>query len=87
MDNSGQTPHLPQERKVKTSIALTEETLKMLDTLRERKMAPFMSQSEAIDKVLKSYIPIYNEIVEGSTIQIIKPDGSVQEVSLEIPLD
>ncbi|NEN92558.1 MAG: hypothetical protein F6K48_28140 [Okeania sp. SIO3H1] len=83
MNKSGQKPHPLQNRKAQISIALTEETLKMLDTFRERKMTPPVTRSEAVDKILRNFIPIYNEMVEGSTIQIIKPDGSTQEISLD----
>ena len=82
MNNSEQTPHLLQGQKVKTTIAFTKEMLNALDTLRINNNPP-MSRGEALDKILRSYFSIYNQITEGSTIQVIGPGGSVREISLD----
>ncbi|NEQ41811.1 MAG: hypothetical protein F6K40_38790 [Okeania sp. SIO3I5] len=79
MNNSEQPPQIDRNQGKRISIILTDEAMEMLDAFVSERM---ISKSQIIEMILRNYIPIHKEIVQGSTLQITRPDGTIEEVAL-----
>ncbi len=66
--------------KHKFSIASTKGALDLVD---DQRIPVDMSRSEVINKIIHFFGHIKGEMNKGSTLTINKPDGSVEEISIE----
>lgn len=62
------------------NVMLTDRTVQRLSSLREKTEA--MTDSEVLRTSLALYEKIVDGVLEGKTIQIVNPDGSVRDLEL-----